>query len=607
MISRTFLSLCTGATMLFGTVSAGLSEPLHSIAMQGEPALKDDFRNFPYVNPDAPKGGSVTYCVVGSFDNLNPFILKSLRTTARGMIDTIYGNLVFEPLMQRSADEAFSLYGLLADSLDISPDRKVVEFHLNPNAKWSDGEPVTADDVLFTYDVFTAKGRPPYSDRMKKIAKLEKTGDRSVRFTFNENADREFPLIIAMTPIIPKHAFDKETFDQTTLKPLVGSGPYRVEKVEPGQRIVFQRNPDYWAKDLPTKRGYDNFDRITIEYFLNANSLFEAFKKGLCSLYEEPDPVKRERDLDFPAMREGKVVTETFENGLPPIVQGFLFNTRLPKFADPRVRRALALLYDFEWANKNLFDGQFKRTASYWQNSELSALGRPASEEERKLLAPFPGKVLPEVMDGTYQPPETDGSGRDRTELKAALDLLKSAGYHIEDGRLLDPHGVPFSFEILTASQSDERLAALYQRTLAKIGIAVTIRALEGDQIQMRKQRFDFDMLIGTSGFVGSLSPGIELLGRWGSESANAEGSFNLAGASDPAIDAMIEALLNARDKDSYVAAVRALDRLLISSAYMVPMQYDNRKFVAYWNYMAHPDRTPIFGYQLPTWWHKPD
>lgn len=607
VIRRIFLSLCTGATIVFGAIGPGMAEPSHAISMQGEPALKNGFHNFPYVNPDAPKGGSVTYCVVGSFDNLNPFILKSLRTTARGMIDTVYGNLVFEPLMQRSADEPFSLYGLLAETLDITPDRKSVEFVLNPNAKWSDGEPVTAEDVLFTYEVYTEKGRPPYSDRMKKIAKIEKTGERSVRFTFNELADREFPLIIAMTPIIPKHAFNKDTFDQTTLKPLIGSGPYRVEKVVPGQRIVFQRNPDYWAKDLPSKRGFDNFDRITIEYFLNANSQFEAFKKGLCALYEEEDPVKRERNLDFPAMRDGKAVSEVFEDGLPPIVRGFLFNTRQPKFSDVRVRRALALLYDFEWANKNLFNGQLNRTASYWQNSELSALGRPASDAERALLAPFPGKVLPEVMDGTYRAPETDGSGRDRTELRAALDLFEGAGYHIEDGKLIDSQGKPFSFEILTASQSEERLAALYQRTLARIGINVTIRALESDQIQMRKQRFDFDVLIGTSGFSSTLSPGIELLGRWGSDSADAEGSFNLAGAADPAIDAMIEAVLNAQDKEAYVAAVRALDRLLISSAYMVPMQYDKRKFVSYWNYLAHPQRTPIFGYQLPTWWHKPD
>ncbi|RJG45273.1 extracellular solute-binding protein [Mesorhizobium sp. DCY119] len=604
---RMFLSLCAAMALLPALGAAALAEPKHAVAMQGEPALPEDFSNFPYVNPDAPKGGSVTYCVVGSFDNLNPFIIKSLRTTARGMIDTIYGNLVFESLMQRSMDEPFSLYGLLAESIDMPEDRKSVEFHLNPKAKWSDGEPVTADDVIFTYEVYTEKGRPPYSDRMKKIAKLEKTGDLSVRFTFNELADREFPLIIAMTPIVPKHFFNKETFDQTTLKPVIGSGPYRVGKVAPGQRIVFERNPDYWAKDLPVKRGIDNFDRVTLEYFLNANAMFEAFKKGICSTFAEADPVKRERSFDFPALKDGRVVTEDFESGLPPVVNGFLFNTRLPKFADVRVRRALGMLYDFEWANKNMFDGQYKRTASFWQDSELSALGRPASEAERALLAPFPGKVPADVMDGTYQPPVTDGSGRDRKVLKAALDLLESAGYRVEGGKLVGADGEPFSFEILTTSQTEERLAALYQRSLEKLGIDVNIRALESDQIQMRKQRFDFDVLFGSTGFLGTLSPGIELTFRWGSESANVPGSFNLAGVADPAVDAMIEAMLHARDKDSYVAAVRALDRLLISGAYMVPMQHNKKEFLAYWANLEHPAKTPIFGNHFPTWWQKPN
>lgn len=604
---RMFLPLCAALALSPIAVPGASAEPAHAIAMQGEPALQDGFTSFPYANADAPKGGSITHCVVGSFDNLNPFIIKSLRTTARGVIDTIFGNLVFEPLMQRSADEAFSLYGLLATSVDMPADRHSVEFHLDPNARWSDGEPVTPEDVLFTYEVYTEKGRPPYSDRMKRVDKLEKTGQHSVRFTFNDMADREFPLIIAMTPILPKHAFDKETFDQTTLKPLIGSGPYRIAQVVPGQRIVFERNRDYWAKDVPAKRGFDNFDRITIEYFLNANAMFEAFKKGICSTFAEADPVKRERSFDFPALQSGKVITETFETGLPPVVTGFLYNTRLAKFSDPRVRRALAMLYDFEWANKNMFAGQYRRTASYWQGSELSALGRPASAAEKALLAPFPGKVLPEVMAGTWQAPQTDGSGRDRKVLKAAFDLLKSAGYSLENGRLVGPDHQPFGFEILTSSQSEERLAALYQRTLQKIGIEVVIRALEADQIQARKQRFDFEALIGTTGFQGTLSPGIELIGRWGSESANVEGSFNLAGVADPAIDAMIEAMLNARDKESYVAAVRALDRLLISGAYMVPMQHNTQQFLAYWSDLAHPAKTPIFGYQLPTWWHKAD
>ncbi|TIT02060.1 extracellular solute-binding protein [Mesorhizobium sp.] len=596
------------AAISFVTLSPqpALSEPKHAIAMQGEPALPADYTHFNYVNPDAPKGGNITYCVVGSFDNLNPFILKSLRTTARGMMDKIFGNLVFEPLMQRNDDEAFSLYGLLADTADMDPERKSIEFHLDPKAKWSDGQPVTAEDVLFTYDVFTEKGRPPYSARMSMVAKLEKTGDRSVRFTFNDKANRETPLIIAMTPIVPRHAFDKETFDRTTLKPVIGSGPYTVVQVAPGQRIVFKRNPNYWGKDIPAKRGFDNYDQITIEYFLNANAKLEAFKKGICAIDDDSDPVKRERDLDFPAFHKGDVIAETFDTGIPPVVTGFLFNTRLPKFSSPVVRRALGMLYDFEWANKNLFGGKYMRTMSYWQNSELSALGHPADDKEKALLAPYPGRVPADVMDGTWRPPVADGSGQDRKVLKAAFDILKGAGYSLQDGAMLDPEGNPFGFEILTASQNEERLATIYQRTLAKIGIDVTIRGLDGDQIQSRKQRFDFEVLIGTSGFENSLSPGIEQLGRWGSAAANAEGSFNLAGVADPAIDAALEAMLDARSREDYVAAVRVLDRLLISGNYMVPMQHNTQQWLAYWSYLEHPQKTPISGYRLPTWWRKP-
>lgn len=604
------IPICLAAAICATAPWTAAAEPRHAIAMQGEPALPSDYTHFDYANPDAPKGGEITYCVVGTFDNLNPFILKSLRTTARGMIDTIFGNLVFEPLMQRNFNEAFSLYGLLAETVDMSADRKSIEFHLNPKARWSDGKPVTPEDVLFTYDIFTEKGRPPYSDRMKKVERLEKTGEHSVRFTFNELADREFPLIIAMTPIIPRHAFDRETFDRTTLAPLTGSGPYRVAEVKPGDRIVFERNPDYWARDIPSKRGFDNYDRITIQYFLNANAQFEAFKKGLCSAYAGAQytgmgPLQAERDFDFPAAREGKVIVRDFPLGIPPVVRGFLFNTRLEKFSDPTVRRALAMLYDFEWANKNLFGGKFSRTMSYWQGSELSAIGRPASEKELALLAHFPGRVPADVLEGTWRPPVTDGSGQDRKVLKAAYEALKEAGYRISGGKMLDPQGQAFGFEILTSGQEEERLASLYQRTLAKLGIEVSIRALDGDQIQSRKQRFDFEVLIGSSGFSNSLSPGVEQLGRWGSEYANVEGGFNLAGVADPAIDAAIEAMLNAHDKEDYVAAVRVLDRLLISGAYMVPMQHAPGQWIAYWDYLDHPDKTPLFGFQLPAWWRK--
>ncbi|MCR4267380.1 extracellular solute-binding protein [Nitratireductor sp. ZSWI3] len=608
VLSRLLSRIALPAVLLAtGGALAADEKPMHGIAMHGEPALPADFMHFPYVNPDAPKGGAVTYCVVGTFDNLNPFILKSMRTTARGVVDTIFGNLVFEPLMTRSADEPFSLYGLIAESVVMDEERSYAEFNLNPDARWSDGEPVTPEDVIFTYEAYTQKGRPPYSSRMAKIEKIEKTGEHSVRFTFNDQADREFPLIVALTPIVPRHAFAMDTFDQTTLKPVIGSGAYRIAKVDPGTRIVFERNKDYWGEDVPSKRGYDNFDRITIEYFLNVNSLVEAFKKGICSVYSESDPVRRQRGIDFPAARNGDVLAETFVNGVPPAVSGFFFNTRREKFADPRVRRALSKLYDFGWINTNILKGEYERTLSYWQGSYLSALGRPASAEERTLLAPYADRVTLDVMDGTYGKDEASGAEVGREQMRAAFDMLKEAGYRLEGRQLVDADGRPLTFEILVTSDEGARLAAVYQRALGKIGVEVSIRLLDDSQAQQRKQTYDFDVIIAAAGFSGSLSPGIEQITRWGSEAARTEGTFNLSGAADPAIDAMIEAMLGARDLEDYTAAVRALDRLLMSGAYVVPMQHNNDEWVAYWSYLDHPQTTPLYGYKLQTWWRKPD
>lgn len=610
-MSRLHLAPALSALILWAAAASAQETPMHGVAMNSEPELPAGFTHFPYANPDAPKGGEITYCVTGSFDNLNPFILKSMRTTARGVIDTIFGNLVFEPLMRRNGAEPFSLYGLLAESVEMDAERTYAEFHLDPDARWSDGKPVTPEDVIFTYETFAEKGRPPYSTRMERIKKIEKTGEHSVRFSFNENSDREFPLIVAMTPVIPAHAFDRDTFDQSTLKPVTGSGPYVIDEVIPGQRIVFKRNPDYWGADKPSMRGFHNYDRITIDYFLNGNAQFEAFKKGLCSVYAGAiytgmDATQVARDFDFPAARNGDVVVKAFESKIPPVVTGFVFNTRREIFADPRVRRALSMLYDFGWVNKNVYDGQYHRTLSYWQNSELSALGRPMDEREKELLAPYMDKILPMVADGTYGKDADKGEGLSRETMREALDLLQDAGYTLDGGKLKDREGNPLSFEILIVSAEQERLASVFQRALSRLGIEVTLRMLDDSQIQQRKQTFEFDMLISSVGFSGSLSPGIEQIGRWGSESANAEGSFNLSGVADPAVDAMIEAMLSARDKKSYVAAVRALDRLLISGAYMVPTQHNTQKWVAYWNYLEHPETAPLDGFDLSAWWRKP-
>lgn len=598
-VKRALLVLAAGIIW----TGSSAAEPRHGIAIIGEPALPAGFANLPYANPDAPKGGNIGYGVVGTFDNLNPFILKSMRTTARGVIDTAFGNLVFESLMQRSADEPFTLYGLLAETIDTDEGRTWAEFQLNPNAKWSDGTPVTPEDVIFTYETFTAKGRPPYSKRMDKIAKIEKTGERGVKFTFNEKSDREFPLIIALTPIIPKHA-TSATFDEPSLSGVVGSGPYVIDKIEPGTRITFKKNPDYWGKDLAVKKGLDNFESVSIDYFKDETAQFEAFKKGLFDVFPEGDPAKWAKNYDFQAVTDGKVKKEAFVAGTPSNMFSFVFNTRRPVFADRKVRTALAMLYDFEWTNKNLFEGAYSRTGSFWQNSELSALGVPASEGEKALLQPYADKLLPEVMDGTWKPVETDGSGRDRETILRAVMLLKEAGFNVKDQKMTGADGKPLTFEILCANGSEEKLALVYQRTLAKVGIDAQVRTVDDAQYQQRRQVWDYDMVMAT--YSASLSPGIEQVGRWGSSSKDGEGTFNYAGVAEPGIDAMIVAMGKSKSRAEFVDAVRALDRMLISGQYVVPLHHLKEQWIARWDRVEHPEKTALFGYQLPAWWAKP-
>src|SRR5690606_11206077 len=388
------------------------AKPLHGIAMHGQPALPADYTHFPYVKPDVKKGGSIRYGVVGTFDSLNPSILKSMRTTARGLWDPQFGHLLYEPLMQRSADEPFSLYGLLAHSVEWDEERTFIQFNLDPGAKWSDGQPVTAADVIFTMELLRDKGRTPFSNRLTPVEKMEKVGERSVRFTFNDKSDREFPLILATsTPILPRHAIDPDTFDQSSLTVPVGSGPYLIKSVSPGERIVYERDPNYWGKAVPAKIGFDNYDQISVEYFLQENTLFEAFKKGLVDVYPDGSPTNWARAYNFPAVHDGEVVKDTFVPELPTGMVGFVFNTRRPVFANPHVREGLALALDFEWANKNLYEGAYTRTESFWQNSPLSYLGHPVDARELAILGAAGDKIEPAVLDGSYRLPKTDASG----------------------------------------------------------------------------------------------------------------------------------------------------------------------------------------------------
>ncbi|EJT05920.1 extracellular solute-binding protein [Rhizobium sp. CCGE 510] len=580
---------------------AAAAEPLHGIAMHGEPALPADYKHFPYVNPDVKKGGRITYGVVGTFDSLNPFILKSMRTTARGMWDPEYGNLVYESLMQRSRDEPFTLYGLLAETVEWDDDRSFIQFNLNPKAKWADGQPVTPEDVMFSFELMRDKGRVPFANRLNVVAKMEKVGEHSVRFTFNEKADRETPLIFGLFPVLPKHAIDPETFDRSSLTPPVGSGPYKVKTVKPGESITYERDPNYWGKDIPAKVGTDNYDTITVQYFLQDTTLFEAFKKGDVDVYPDGNPGHWANAYNFPAVTSGSVVKDVATPKLPSGMLGFVFNTRRPIFADLKVREGLSLVFDFEWANKNLYSSAYKRTQSFWQNSELSSFGVPANAAELALLGPIKSKIAPDILDGTYKLPVTDGSGRDRNVLKQAVGLLKEGGYAIQGGKMVDASGRQLAFEIMTQNADQEKLAVAYQRSLQTIGIAASIRTVDDSQYQSRTNSFDYDMIM--KSYTSSLSPGNEQLGRWSSASKTREGTDSFAGVADPDIDTLIDHLLRARSAEDFTAAVRAYDRLLLSGHYVLPLYHIDQQWVARSKRIGHPDSVPLNGYQLPVWW----
>jgi len=581
---------------------AARAEPLHGIAMHGEPALPADYKAFPYVNPSVKKGGHITYGVVGTFDNLNPFILKSMRTTARGMWDPDFGNLVYETLMLRSRDEAFTLYGLLAQSVEWDDKRSFIQFNLNPAAKWSDGQPVTPDDVIFSFNLLRDKGRVPFANRLNAVASMEKVGEHSVRFTFNDKADRETPMIIASsTPILPKHAINPDKFDQTSLAAPIGSGPYRIKSLNAGESITFARNPDYWGKDIPAKVGFDNYDEITVHYFLQETTAFEAFKKGDVDIYADGSPGHWASAYDFPAARSGEVVKEVFKPKLPSGMFGFVFNTRRPLFANAKVREGLSLAFDFEWVNRNLWSDAYTRTESYWQNSELSSLGVPADARELQMLGPISKRIDPDVLNGTYRLPVGDGSGRDRPILRQAVDLLKQGGYTIKDGRMVDSAGHQLAFEIMTQNIDQERIAIAYRRSLNLLGISVAIRTVDDSQYQRRTIGFDYDIVI--KSFTSSLSPGIEQVGRWGSIARDRQGSENYAGLADPDADTLIAHILSARGAEDFRDAVRSFDRFLISGHYFVPLYHIDEQWVARHKRIGHPDALPLYGYQLPAWW----
>lgn len=587
-------ALALACLLVFAAPCAAKSEPQHGLAMHGMPRESRDFSHFPYVNPDAPKGGVLKLGASGSFDSLNPLIVK-------GEPPPGIREFTLETLMARSQDEPFTLYGLIAETVETPPDRSAVTFHLNPKAHFADGHPITADDVIFSWQLLRDKARPNHTTYYKKVKEAQRLSDHAVRFVFANGGDREMPLILGLMAVLPKHATNAETFDQTSLVPLLGSGPYRLAKADPGRSVTYVRDANYWGRDLAVNRGRFNFDEIRFEYYRDGSTLLEAFKSGAIDIRTEDDPSVWAGSYVFPAVTDGRVVKEEIETGLPAGMAALVFNTRRAVFKDPRVREALIDLFDFEWINKNLYHGLYRRTASYFERSFLSSAGIPASAYERTLLAPHPAAVLPAIMDGTYRMPETDGSGRSRTSARKAYDLLKAAGYVLQDGRLVGSGGQPLAFEILAGAMSQPRLLSSFAEDLKKIGIDATVRVVDSAQHQSRLKDYDFDMI--QFSWPASLSPGNEQLFRWSSGVAGQPGSFNYAGVSNPAADGMIKALLAAETPETFASSVRALDRVLRSGHYVIPLYHVPRQWVLHWQRAKRPEKAPLFGYNPDIWW----
>jgi peptide/nickel transport system substrate-binding protein len=579
-----------------GTVSA---EESYAMAMHGVPALAADFTHMPYANPDVPKGGRLVQGLLGTFDSLNPLIVRGLA------VQQIRG-FVVESLMARGNDEAFTLYGLLAKSVETDDARSYVTFHLDPRARFSDGKPVLAEDVLFSWALLRDKGRPNHRQYYSKVVKAEAPETRTVRFDLSGANDRELPLILGLMPVLPKHAIDVATFEETSMSPPIGSGPYRVTAVKPGASVTLTRNPDYWGRDLPVNRGLWNFDEIRLDFYREANGQFEAFKRGLYDFRVETEPLRWHDGYDFPAARNGEVIRDTIKTGMPQPSEFLVFNTRRPVFADIRVRQALTLLFDFEWINRNYFFGLYGRSASFFAGSELSAYTRAADDRERELLRPFASHIPPDILDGSYRLPVTDGSGRDRATLRSALKLLSEAGYDL-DGTVLRQRSTkaPLTFEILVTTRDQERIALAYMRDLKRAGIEASVRAVDAVQFDQRRLAFEFDMI--QNRWDQSLSPGNEQSFYWGSEAADNQGTRNYMGAKDPAIDALIAAMLEAREHPAFVSAVRALDRILMSGFYAIPLFNVREQWIVRWNRIERPKATALTGYLPETWWQKPE
>ncbi|GAA6187187.1 extracellular solute-binding protein [Litorivita sp. NS0012-18] len=566
--------------------------------MYGDPALPQDFVSLPYANPDAPKGGRIVTGNTGGFDSLNPFTLKGTAPWQLRFMG-------YESLMGRSYDEAFTLYGLLAESVEVGPNRRWVEFTLREEARFSDGAPVTVEDVIWSFEVLGREGHPRYRGFAKQTEEIRQTGARSLRITFNTE-DRELALIAGLRPILQKAQFDGVDFANFTGLP-IGSGPYVVDDFEYGRAITLDRNPDYWGRDLPLRRGTNNIDKVQIEFFGDATVLFEAFKAGELTVLREDNAEKWETQYDFPAAVRGDVIQSQISHKKPSRITGLVMNTRRPPFDDIRLREALMQAFNFEFINDTLTGGRQPRVTSYFSNSELAMQAGPATGKTRDLLMPFADQLPPEALEG-YALPVSDGSARNRKGIRRAMKALEEAGWTVQEGTLTKD-GKPLSFNILLRQGSGDTRAIvdLYIQALARLGITAAIETIDNAQYEARQAEFDFDMTYFRRDL--SLSPGNEQRYYWGSQAADTNGSPNLMGLKSPAADAMIDALLTATEREDFLAAARALDRVLTTGRYVIPFYQFNLSRIAHSKNLHFPAATPIYGdgvwFMPEVWWYQ--
>ena len=577
--------------------SARAATPQHGLALHGDLKYGPDFKHLDYVNPDAPKGGEMRLSFVGSFDSLNPFILRGIA--APGVAG------IFLPLLESTLDEPFSEYGQIAESVSVAEDRKSATFRLRPVARFSDGTPVTAEDVRWSFETLKSKGQPFYRSYYAAVERVDVVDPRTLTFHFSDTSNAELPLIVGQLPVLPSHWFKGKDFTQTFLTPPPGSGPYRIASVTPGSSIVYERIADWWGKDLPLNRGRFNYDRIRYDAFRDPGVQLEGFFAGQQDFRLENIAKNWATGYDVPPVQKKLIVRDEIPNALPAGMQAFIFNLRRPLFADERVREALSYAFDFEWSNKNLAFGAYKRTASYFENSELAARGLP-SPAELAILEPYRAQLPAALFTEPFVPPRTDGSGNNRTNLRTADRLLTEAGWILRNGKRVNAQsGAPFTFTIMDESPAFDRWVQPFLRNLEKLGIEANFQIVDPSLYQSRLDAFDFDMTIDVIG--QSLSPGNEQREYWSSKRADVKGSRNRMGLKNPVVDALVEQLVQAKDRADLVQHVRALDRVLLWGHYVIPQWYAGSFRIAYWDKLGKPAVQPPYGLTvLDAWWVDP-